>query len=562
MKVLVLGASGIVGQHLRLCCPPTITPVYYRHRPDPITFGVDLTADNFSSLPGLLSAYDPDVVVNLAGESSPDIVEAAIRYRDGGAEASADGSDSSNSSLASYHYRLNVLLPAKLAELCQSRSCRYLHISTQAVFGGDHPPYRPDSPIYATVPVNEYGAQKARAEVLVKRNFSQTMIVRLTFILGIRPLPHVGRKNPLEAMLDGSQRLQVNDRWFSPLFAADAATGIWRLVMDGKAGETYHLGIPNRYSRFEIADRIRPGVCEPVPHSHFPGAAERPVDTTYASTTFWTPLESGLKAISDSCSIPDSDPDLRDRATEIALFLGLTYTDSLHHLSKGFGELHSAVTKSFHSSSAGRSEADLLEWYRTTTAYIWELSSYHLDSTGFNYSGMCKGIGVRLQSDVQTIDGAHPVLCLGDGIGDLSLSLHRAGIPACYHDLMGSRTAEYARFRFWRQTGEYPDRTCLTSGWDPGTIAHLEGKFGAVCALDFLEHLPEGGVEAWVKAIYRSLVPGGVLVAQNGFAIGSGEDGPMPMHLACNDRFEKDWDPLLVRIGFEQLNPQWYRKVA
>jgi hypothetical protein len=32
------------------------------------------------------------------------------------------------------------------------------------------------------------------------------------------------------------------------------------------------------------------------------------------------------------------------------------------------------------------------------------------------------------------------------------------------------------------------------------------------------------------------------------------------MHLAQNDRFEKEWDPLLFSLGFEQMGPQWYRK--
>jgi hypothetical protein len=47
---------------------------------------------------------------------------------------------------------------------------------------------------------------------------------------------------------------------------------------------------------------------------------------------------------------------------------------------------------------------------------------------------------------------------------------------------------------------------------------------------------------------------------QNAFACGSGPEGSIPMHLARNDRFEKDWTPLMIEQGFEQEGTSnWYR---
>ena len=85
-------------------------------------------------------------------------------------------------------------------------------------------------------------------------------------------------------------------------------------------------------------------------------------------------------------------------------------------------------------------------------------------------------------------------------------------------------------------------------------------EYDAICSLDFLEHVPN--VEDWVLAIFVALKPGGLFCAQNAFACGSGSDGSIPMHLAVNDRFEKDWDPLLTAIGFEQISSNWYRRPA
>ena len=198
-------------------------------------------------------------------------------------------------------------------------------------------------------------------------------------------------------------------------------------------------------------------------------------------------------------------------------------------------------------------DAELLDWYRRTEAYIWELSAYH-EHPGFNYSGMCEGIASRLKNE-----GVRSVLCLGDGIGDLTLALHRSGIPATYHDLAGSRTASYAAFRFWRQTGEQISQD-LTTGFNPPISHEFFGPFDAVVSLDFLEHVPN--VEAWTAFAHSALKPGGLFMAQNAFACGSGADGSMPMHLAVNDRFEKDWDPLLAGLGFVQESSNWYRKPA
>ena len=73
MKVLILGASGIVGQTMRLFIPPGVSPVWVRRTPDPIAPGYDLTDPCVRA--SLLDAVDPDVIVNLAGESSVDAVE-------------------------------------------------------------------------------------------------------------------------------------------------------------------------------------------------------------------------------------------------------------------------------------------------------------------------------------------------------------------------------------------------------------------------------------------------------------------------------------------------------
>jgi len=512
VKVLILGASGIVAQHMRLCIPPGVEPIWVRRTPDPITFGYDLTDQDV--LANLLLARNPDVVVNLAGESNVDYVECESAARS---------------------YPINVLLPRYLAWWCGENGRRLVQVSSQAVY-------------FAT---NRYGHQKREAESVTR---GQT-IVRLTFILGIRPLPHVGRENPLEAMLRG-QSPQVNDRWFSPLFAWDAAELLWDAVLTGQPGEIRECGIPERWSRYDIAKLVNPDV-QACSHDDFAGLAPRPIDTTYTGSRFTIPMLNGL-------AICEAQKD-SDRAIELALFFGISSDDASEKLAQGFGPLHAGVTQDFNafmgkaierSFSHGRRYHDcLLDFYRTTPSYIWELSSYHEDA-GFNYAGMCAGIAQCLASN-----GCKRVLCLGDGIGDLTLTLNRAGIPATYHDLAESRTAAYAAFRYWRQTGEQMHTMHMTHTFWP--VGSSVCGYDAIIALDFLEHLPN--LKEWLTEIHAALVPHGLLMARNAFGKGSGPEGAMPMHLAVNDQFEDvaEWEKLCRAAGFEKYDPStpdWWIK--
>ena len=498
MKVLILGASGIVGQHMRLCVPDCVQPVWVRREADPITSG-DCKVSQ-------ITALDADVIVNLWGNSNVDAVERNPW------DAVAD----------------NITMPEMLAQWCAANKRKFVQVSTQAVY--QSPGNNMDQP-------NFYGRQKRAAEAFTLDNGG--IVVRLTFVLGIRPLPHVGRKNPLEAMLEG-QSPQVCDRFFSPLFAWDAAELLWDAVLMAKPGEIRQLGEPIRTTRWDIAKLVNADVTA-CSHDDFPGLAPRAKDTTFLHG-------SHLRSLYEIHQIIER-AQMEDRAIELALFFGITLDQAKGKLNEGFGALHNAVADDFRKANPQGDDA-LLNWYRTTEAYIWELSAYH-DDLGFNYTGMCKGIVQRLQSE----QGCCDVLALGDGIGDLTLALHVAGFNAVYHDLSESMTARYAMFRHWRKTGEYPLGD-PSNGW-----AFPSGKnYDAICSLDFLEHVPN--VEEWVRAIFAALKPGGLFCAQNAFACGSGPDGSIPMHLAVNDRFEHDWDPLLTAVGFEQISSNWYRRPA
>ncbi len=251
MKVLILGSSGILGQSLKITPHPSITAVYHTGRA-----ACDLT--DYDARGELLDRVNPDVIVNLAGESRPDCVE-------------------QNSAL----YRIiNIKMPRALGVWAINSGRHYVHISSQSVFSGTTgATYGCNS--YQS-PINQYGVQKRDAErELTSLSSARVTIIRPTFVLGIRPDPTVGRANPVELML-GGQKQQVNDRWFSPSFAPDVASLIWDVCGRKPSGEVIHAGVPIRTTRYEIAVALGCQGVQACSHEDFPGIAPRPRDTTYS----------------------------------------------------------------------------------------------------------------------------------------------------------------------------------------------------------------------------------------------------------------------------------------
>jgi len=596
-RVLVLGASGIVGQHLRLFEPQDYEVCYQSrallpwadvHQGTP-TCQVDFTKE--ADVVAMLGVLKPDIVINLVGENRPDVVEQAPERS----------------------YFINVTLPTILAHWADTAPGRWLiHVSSQAVFAGDRAPYAPvltsDGPKNA--PVNAYGWQKEQAEELISA-FARVLIVRLTFVLGIRPFPHCGRPNPLETMLTSPAAKQVNDRWFSICWAQDAARGLWELVgtldpLDPLLDRyltrrrVLHLGSSIGYTRYELAVhaamqvdvmehvrgtptrvqwKVLSELVEPVKHDDVfpsPQYAQRPVDTTFAlGSITYTGFDEGLR---HSAFIWRHTLDLwslNDRAKELALYFNMNEGQAQTELLRGFHHHHATVAKDFRDAqhkaradasrglapSSGWDTMRLLQWYKATERYCWELTAYHLD-VGFNYKGMCEGIREYcLQHNVRR------VLCLGDGVGDLSIILNDAGIDGVYHDLLASVTARFALFRMARRYSDTMGRppVLLTEDWRPpsGSAEPAWARsFDAVVALDFFEHLPN--VPDWASFVATALRPGGHFLAQNAFGIGDdAHEGSIPMHLVENNKYVTEWPTLLTSLGLIHDEPSgWWRSPA
>ena len=265
--VLILGGTGLLGKTLMGSCPKDITLWATHLRDLPAGFTSHhlrrLDVTNKEETQMLFQEIQPSVVVHLAGVGSVDYAEKNQR------EA----------------WNINVQGTQHVIEACRGLGAKLIHVSSNAVFDGDHPPYHEDS---VRRPVNYYGQLKVESEDAVTSSGLDYAIVRAILMYGWH-YSHA-RVNPVAMWLRligaGKPVKVVNDRYWQPLYVEDCANLIWKLIEKDKSG-IYNIAGPERITLFEFALKVADvfgldsALIEPVPSSYFPAIAPRPFDTSF-----------------------------------------------------------------------------------------------------------------------------------------------------------------------------------------------------------------------------------------------------------------------------------------
>jgi dTDP-4-dehydrorhamnose reductase len=138
---------------------------------------------------------------------------------------------------------VNARAPAAMAEACAAKGARFVHISTDYVFGGDTARRTPLAEADPPAPVNVYGLSKAFGETLVGLAGGDTTVFRVASLFGVRGASGKGG-NFVETMIrtgrEKGRLTVVDDQVMSPTSTAFAARAILAfLAADGPPG-TYH----------------------------------------------------------------------------------------------------------------------------------------------------------------------------------------------------------------------------------------------------------------------------------------------------------------------------------
>ena len=268
MRVLITGASGLLGRHL-IQSHDSLDEILGTVRPHTMTSGdlscetraLDLT--NFHKVREVSREFAPEVIIHTAAEGRVDAVQGRLQdFR-----------------------KLNVELPLLLSDYAVSSGTQFVHLSSNAVFGGRTRPY---SDYSKRDPINDYGVLKAEAETLVCGSNSRALTVRPILMYGWPGA--AGRQNPvttwIKELREGRSIRVVDDVWTEPLTAWDCAEAIWKAVKLELAGPL-NVSSGKSLSLMEFALLVTetfdfdPSLIDRASIQDFPNLAPRPRNTSF-----------------------------------------------------------------------------------------------------------------------------------------------------------------------------------------------------------------------------------------------------------------------------------------
>ena len=219
MRVLVVGAGGMLGTAVQTAVPSTIQLAALRHP--------DLAIEDAAAVERAVARERPDWIVNCAAYTQVDRAEAEPETAQ----------------------RVNAMGPANLAHAARGAGARLMQISTDYVFDGRATrPYREDDPVG---PLNVYGRTKLAGEQAVRDILPRAhLIVRSQWLFG------EGGPNFVATILrlarERSELKVVNDQHGRPTYAADLAVALWKLIACDARG-TVHCANEGEATWFDVA---------------------------------------------------------------------------------------------------------------------------------------------------------------------------------------------------------------------------------------------------------------------------------------------------------------------
>ncbi|MDI9363518.1 MAG: SDR family oxidoreductase [Flavobacterium sp.] len=233
MKILIVGASGLVGSH----CYKFFTSKGFETLGTHVNFSTEYTihfnpSESQFEINVCLSGFKPNVIVHCGALTNVDYCE-------------TNEEDS---------YISTVQSVINLVGYCKVNNCKLIYLSTDYVFDGQKGPYTEDADVN---PINIYGKHKLIAEQHVS-TLNNFIIARITNVYG----EEARAKNFIERLLiwlTTNEKKVLNlpyDQFATPVYAGDIAKMLFNLLVDNKNG-IYHLSSTDYCTRFQLAARVK-----------------------------------------------------------------------------------------------------------------------------------------------------------------------------------------------------------------------------------------------------------------------------------------------------------------
>ena len=233
MKVLIIGASGLVGSNCLTAFTTQkwdVKGTYFSFKTEGLDYYNTLQPDDAANFN--VAAWKPDVIVHCGALTHVDYCETHEEES----------------------YTQTVQSTKNIVALAKSCNARLVYLSTDYVFDGKEGPYREDA---AVNPISVYARHKLEAEQLVLADAPRPLVLRVTNIYGdeARGKNFVAR---IVQQCKEGKKLTLKlpyDQFASPTNAADIARAMFVLLRDNKGG-IYHIGSTDYMNRVALALRV------------------------------------------------------------------------------------------------------------------------------------------------------------------------------------------------------------------------------------------------------------------------------------------------------------------
>ena len=251
MLIAVLGSQGQLGRDLVPRLPGDVRPLTR----------ADIDLDQPETIATYFAENRPDVFVN---GSAYNLVD----------QAEADPTPA---------FRVNAWGVRALAVACAKAGTKFVHVSTDYVFGLNAARTSPLTELDAPGPVSSYGLSKLAGEYLVRTHCPRHLVVRTCGLYGAWGSGGKGG-NFVETMLrvagQGKPLRVVHDQHCTPTYTADLADALVKLIAADARG-LYHLtsaGATTWHDLAAEAFRLTGTSADlmPIPTAEYPTPARRP----------------------------------------------------------------------------------------------------------------------------------------------------------------------------------------------------------------------------------------------------------------------------------------------
>ena len=222
-RLLITGGSSYLGQHLvpRAALNFKLLHTHFRSEPPSLSNAFRLDIRDRDAVWRLVSEWQPDIIIHLAGSNRTPDMEAVIRQ---GAE--------------------------NITAASEKHDCRLIHLSTDVVFDGRRGPYgEHDKPN----PIHVYGRAKADSERIISR-YRNHVIIRTSLIYGLEKIDR--STEWITTSLDNGETITLfEDQIRNPIWAETLCRSCLELATSGFTG-IIHIAGSQVMSRAEFGIKL------------------------------------------------------------------------------------------------------------------------------------------------------------------------------------------------------------------------------------------------------------------------------------------------------------------